>query len=135
MKVGECVYASTHAELLNELLGRHYKAWMKSSLTLPDGKMLWMIELGDFVSPAGWKNKLVSNTRISEKHVEKGFTYKEHGTYKGGYWPYPMVRVVFDVRKDGYRRKYIFRGVFRLNTEECKLDENIWDLIKDEYTI
>lgn len=39
MKIGDCIYAKTHAQFLNQILGKEYKAWMKSSYELPDGKL------------------------------------------------------------------------------------------------
>ena len=137
MKIGESVYANKHVEFLNELLGTDYKAWMKSSRKLSDGKLLWMIELGNFVTKAGFINKLVGQDKISEKHSEKDFAYEGHNTYKralsnGQSWDYSE-RVVFDVVKLGSSRKYVFRGVFRLNKEESTVEENIWNLVADEY--
>lgn len=139
MKIGEVVYARTHAELLNELLGTNYKAWMKSGIRLPDGRWLWMIELGNFVSTSGWINMLVGMNKISEKHIGKDFSFEGHNTYKGAIidrqsWG-PTERVVFDMDKSGSLRKYVFRGVFRLNKEESTIDANIWDLILDEYNL
>lgn len=139
MKIGEYVYARTHAELLNELLGTDYKAWMKSSIKLPDGKLLWMIELGNFVSPSGWINRLIGSNKISEKHIGKDFSFEGHNTYKGAIhdkmaWS-PADRVVFDMMKIGSTRKYVFRGVFRLNREDSTECENIWELILDEYNL
>jgi hypothetical protein len=134
MRVGEYIFANTHAELLNELLGTDYKGYMKCAKALPDGKLLWMIELGDFISKSGWKNRLISLERISEKQVMKEFD--SHDTYKmKGECFDERDRVVFEMVRLGSCRKYIFRGVFRLNQDECKLDENIWDLICDEYTL
>ncbi len=139
MKVGDCIYARTHAELLNELCGTNYKAYMKSSKKLPDGKLLWMIELGDFVSSSGWINKLESSDRISEKHIGDDFSFDKHNTYVNAVIDWKdwddSDRVVFDIVKTGTSRKYIFRGVFRLNKDECTLNENVWDLILDKYNI
>lgn len=139
MKIGEVVYAKTHAELLNELLGTDYKAWMKSSIKLPDGKLLWMIELGNFVSASGWINRQVGFDKISEKHIGTEFDFDAHNTYKGAIidrQPWNCAdRVVFDMIKSGTSRKYVFRGVFRLNKESSTVDENIWELIMDEYTL
>lgn len=42
MKSGEVIRVRTNAELLNELLGQKYKAWMKSVFDF-DGKRIWMI--------------------------------------------------------------------------------------------
>ena len=139
MKIGEYIYAKTHAEFLNELLETDYKAWMKSSIILPDGKRLWMIDLGNFVTSSGWQNVLIGNNKISEKHISKDFAFENHNTYWGARqssksWG-PETRVVFDIVKGGSSRKYIFRGVFRLNREESSIEENVWDLIMDEYNI
>ena len=138
MKIGEYIYAKTHAEFLNELLGTDYKAWMKSSIMLSDEKRLWMIDLGSFVTPSGWQNVLIGNNKISEKHIAKDFAFENHNTYWGAKearkeWG-PDTRVVFDIVKTSCSRKYIFRGVFRLNKEESSVRENVWDLIRDEYT-
>lgn len=137
MKIGEFVYANTHAELLNELLGTNYKAFMKCAIKLPDGKLLWMIELGNFVSKSGWINRLTSTVRITEKQVTKEFT--GHMTYKIALLENEHFdsrdRVVFDIEKGWSSRKYIFRGVFRLNKEESTEEENVWDLVADEYTL
>ena len=80
MKIGEYIYARTHADFLNELLGTNYKAWMKSCRSLPDGKQIWMIELGYFVTPAGWRNQLTEKG-ISEKHMGSEYAFEGHETY------------------------------------------------------
>ena len=139
MKVGEYIYANTNAEFLNELLGTSYKAWMKSSMTLPDGKLIWMIELGDFVTKSGWINRLVSSNQLREKHITKDFSYYSHDTYRGALeagkpWG-PETRVVFEKVSFKSSKKYIFRGVFRINKEKSTVEENIWDLIMDENAI
>jgi hypothetical protein len=136
MKIGTIIYANTHAAFLNELLGTSYKAWMKSGYNLRDGRLIWMIELGDFVGPSGWINKLVSRECISERHTDMNFQF-EHNTYKnavrtGAYWN-DAERVVFDIVKTSFGRKYIFRGVFRINREKSSISENVWDLVMNEY--
>ena len=136
MKKGEYIYARTHADFLNELLGTNYKAWMKSCRKLSNGRQIWMIELGNFVSPSGWINQLTEKG-ISEKHIGREYAFEEHETYVGAmlcgkYWD-DSDRVVFDIVKSGAIRKYIFRGVFRLNKKESTLNENVWDLILDKY--
>ena len=138
MKIGNCIYAKTHAEFLNKVLGKEYKAWMKSSYNLSDGKIIWMIQLGDFISSTGWKNKLETPEKISEMHFGVVFDYK-HNTYKNaletGTYFNSADRVVFDVIKTSPTRKYVFRGVFRLNRQTSTSNENVWDLVKDEYEI
>jgi hypothetical protein len=136
MKINDCIIARTHADFLNELLEKDYKGWMKSSYNLSDGKILWMIELGNFVSPSGWINRLVSQNRLSEKHIYPTFDF-QHNTYKnallnGQHWDCSD-RVIFEIIKDVDCRAYVFRGVFKLNLNESTTTENIWDLVQDEY--
>ena len=133
MKTGEFVYARTHAELLNELLGTNYKAWMKSSIMLPDGKRLWMIRLENVVSDSGWKNQLVSADRIEEKIVGE-LKFGDQTTVLGS-GKYSEDRVDFDLIPFGSHRKYVFRGVFRINLELSSVNKNVWDKILDEYTL
>ena len=133
MKTGEIVYARTHAELLNELLGTSYSGWMKSSIMLPEGERLWMIQLGDFVASSGWRNQLVSEDRIVEEQISE-LQFKNNGTVvETG--KYDEDRVVFDFDKKAKNRKYIFRGVFRINRALSSNTKNVWDKITDEYLI
>ena len=140
MNVGKVIYARTHAELLNQLLNKHYKAYMKSSIKLPDGKLLWMIELGNFETPSHWINQFNCLGEISERHVGNSYEYEGHGTYfdskmRNIYWD-DSDRVVFEkVQVSPCERKYIFRGVFRLNKNKCTLDENIWEQYSDQWPI
>jgi len=138
IKAGSVFDAKTHAELLNIVLGKNYRGYMQSSIKLPDGKLLWMIELGKFISSAGWINQLFSNNLIKETHVGTKFEFG-HNTYKNaistGKFFDDSDRVVFDVIKNGSNRKYVFRGVFRLNKIDSSTNENIWNLILDEYRI
>ena len=138
MKANEVIYARTHAALLNQLLNKNYKQYMKSSIKLPDGKLLWMIELDSKESPSHWINQLITNEKISEKHVGEVYEYKGHGTYidaleRGIYWD-DSDRVVFQkVESQNQSRKYVFRGVFRLNKKACSSPENVWERVSDQY--
>lgn len=140
MKLNDTIYAKTNAEFLNQLLNKNYQAWMKSSIKLPDGKLLWMIELKDDETASHWINNVQKDNPnvISELHVGKDYEYEHHGTYldsikRGIDWD-DSDRVVFDKLQDSKRvRKYIFRGVFRLNKEKCSLTENVWEKISDQY--
>lgn len=139
IKIGTTIEAKTHAEFLNELLGTNYKNFMQSGKTIQDGRRLWMIELGPFVSPAGWKNQLILNDLIIETHVGIKFEFSKHDTYKHalltGIKFDDSDRVIFDIVKKETHREYIFRGVFRLNKTKSSLKENVWDLIMSEYNI
>ena len=138
MKANEIIYARTHAALLNQVLNKNYKQYMKSSIKLPDGKLLWMIELSPYESSSHWINQLLNDEKISEKHVGKVYEHEGHGTYLDSlkrriYWD-DSDRVVFQkVEFPNRGRKYIFRGVFRLNKKACTLNENVWERVSDHY--
>jgi hypothetical protein len=130
MKTNEYIDVNTHAELLNELLGTSYQAWGKSSIVLPDGKRIWMIQLKNEMASSGWRNKLVSENRIEEEQ-EAELQFSTHATARSG--KYGEDRIVFDIIKMKNYRRYIFRGVFRINNELCTPTKNVWDKISDEY--
>ena len=137
IKAGEVIYAKTNAELLNGLLGKHYKAWMKADYPLDIDEMLWMPRL-DGVVRAGWRN-MMQNGQIVEEYV-------------GGH-PYPSNiyvglnikrRAVFEkcdrafvsgvyslLNAGGY---FIFRGVFELDSDST-LTHRILRPIKDEISL
>ena len=121
IKAGDIIYVKTNAELLNGLIGTHYKAWMKAYRFLDTGEMLWMPRLDGKVR-SGWKD-----TRGNGKIVEE---------YVGGS-PYPseigiglkgQIRIVFEKFDQRY---FIFRGVFKLDPN-FTLTRRIFRLIKDE---
>lgn len=138
MKTNDVIYARTHADLLNQLLDTNYRAWMKSSIKLPDGKLIWMIELGNFVTSSSWINQMLNEYEISERHVGKDYEYECHGTWLDSKirhidWDDADRIVLEKVQISNKSRKYIFRGVFRLNKEKCSVDENRWEKISDQY--
>ncbi len=135
MKSGEYIIAKTHADLLNKVLGTHYKAWMKSGITLSDGRWLWMIRLNRSVNSSGWMNYMESEDRLVEKAISP--KYEDHHTYIQAVMSARVGRfedrAVFDIVDYGTYRKYIFRGVFKLNKAECTENINIWDKIISDY--
>ena len=125
LKAGEVVYADTNAELLNKLLGTHYKAWMKSHIPLDVGEMLWMARL-DGVVHAGWRNTM-QNGQIIEEYV-------------GGH-PYPSnINLGLEVRKRAVFEKYdwgkffVFRGVFEVE-QNSSLTHRVLHSISDQITL
>lgn len=81
-------------------------------------------------------NELVGR-QIREEHVGSKFEFDSHSTYKyaleTGKKFCDADRVIFDIKNKSGQRKYIFRGVFRLNKEKSTVSMNVWDLVKDEY--
>lgn len=139
MRLNDVIYAKTHYEFLNNLLGTNYKAFMKSGLTLADGNWLWMIRLGKYLGKWGWINYLETPDKLIEDFTGNGeFESPEHITYVkarkiGKHVPAFENRVIFEIVDCGNTRKYIFQGVFTLDINECTDDTNIWIKIADEY--
>ena len=132
MKRNEFVVARTHRDFLNEVLNLNLGGYQKSSKMLDDGKLLWMIRLDGEVSKAGWRNYMETSDRIIEEHIERDYTYQNHHTYVGSGEIFED-RVVFDVVEYSASRKYVFRGVFRLEKEKCTVNRNVWYKISDKY--
>jgi hypothetical protein len=132
MKRNDFVVAKTHKDFLNDLLGLHLGGYMKSSKVLDDGRLLWMIRLDGNLSPSGWINYMQSEDIIVEEHIGREYIYQGHGTYISS-GRHIEDRVVFDIVEFGASRKYIFRGVFRLDKASCTLNKNIWYKISDKY--
>ena len=132
MRTNEFVVARTHRDFLNEVLDLNLGGYQKSSKMLDDGKLLWMIRLDGEASKAGWRNYMESPEKLIEEHIERDYLYQNHHTYVGSGKDFED-RVVFDVVEYGASRKYIFRGVFRLDKEKCTFNRNVWYKISDKY--
>ena len=135
MKTNEFVVARTHKDFLNELLELNLGGYMKSTKALYDGKLLWMIRLDGKVSKSGWRNYISTLGEIIEEHIGNEFVFKGQQTYLsgGGNFEKFETRVIFDLVEFGSYRKYIFRGVFRIDKEKCTYNKNVWHKISDEY--
>ena len=121
IKAGEIIYAETNAELLNGLLGTHYKAWMKAYRFLDTGEMLWMPRLDGKVR-SGWKDTM-QNHQIIEEFVGGPYPSEIGIGLKG------QIRIVFEkFDREGY---FIFRGVFELEPD-FTLTRRKFRRIKDE---
>lgn len=122
IKAGEEIYAKTNAELLNGLLGTHYKAWMKAYRFLDTGEMLWMPRL-DGVVRSGWIDTM-QNGKIVEEYVGGSPYPSEIGIGLKG-----QIRIVFE--KVDRAKYFIFRGVFELESDSTLTHRN-FRLVKDE---
>ena len=67
MRVGETYRAQTNAELLNQLLGKNYKQWYKSTYQLNVDTMIWMAHFDNKLR-AGWCNQFKDGKIIEEFH-------------------------------------------------------------------
>ena len=55
------IYAPTHAELLNKLLGTQLHSYMKCKRDLHNGYHIWMIRLDGEMTKDGWTNSISDN--------------------------------------------------------------------------
>lgn len=108
MKIGEVVYAKTHAEFLNKTFGTNYKAWMKCCYCLNIKYEVWMIRF-DGKARDGWKN-FYNGDIIKDENL----------FYDRKSWdniPLPKTlyhtKLVFEIiEKSSIDRMYVFKGVY-----------------------
>lgn len=113
MKTNDFFYADTHAEFLNNVFGTNYKQWMKSVWEYDIDTIVWMVRF-DKETRDGWRNSFINENELLEENLI--LTRKK---YDGA--PLrellSLRRIVIAIDESGYRRKYIFKGVFVLNEE------------------
>ena len=111
MKTNDIFYADTHAEFLNNVFGTNYKQWMKSVWEYDIDTIVWMVRF-DKETRNGWRNSFINKNELLEENLI--LTRKK---YDGA--PVrellSLRRIVIAIDESGYRRRYIFKGVFTLN--------------------
>ncbi len=111
MKTNDIFYADTHAEFLNNVFGTNYKQWMKSVWEYDIDTIVWMVRF-DKETRDGWRNSFINENELLEENLI--LTRKK---YDGA--PLrellSLRRIVIAIDESGYRRRYIFKGVFTLN--------------------
>lgn len=120
---GEIFYARTNAELLNKVLGKNMKGYMKCIYPLTDTSVLLMHTF-DRVTTAGWLNREMPNGTVVEQFVGNK---KIYATHEG--LPNQRYRILFEKRKD--EGQFIFKGVYKL-AEESTSNKRVWEKIADE---
>lgn len=113
MKTNDIFYADSHADFLNKIFGTNYKQWMKAVWKYDENVIVWMVRF-DKKNRDGWRNSFIDENELVEENLI--LTRKKYdGT------PLQELlnlhRIVIAVDESGYRRKYIFKGVFVLNEE------------------
>ena len=113
MKTNDIFYADTHADFLNKAFGTNYRQWMKSVWKYDIDTIVWMVRF-DKETRDGWRNSFINENELLEENLI--LTRKK---YDGA--PLrellSLRRIVIAIDESGYRRKYIFKGVFVLNEE------------------
>ena len=129
MKTGETITARTHAEFLNILLGKKYKAYMKCGYYFDFNNLIWMIRLDGQETSSGWCNSLEDDgNKIVEDYI--GLQSQRKDSHKEP--AFNQRRYVFDIIDRGWgRRDYIFRGVFEFDRAEGNNDHRVWKKVSD----
>ena len=122
MKNGEVLQVRTNAGLLNYLLGKNYKAWMKSVCDYND-KRIWMIHL-DNQPRNGWKNYKNGNVIIEENMCPNDLTGLRTDVR------HDVERIVFS-KHNGY---FVFEGIYKYDKARSKDSEiRYWLRVSDEF--
>lgn len=118
MKTNDVFYADTHAEFLNNMFGKNYDQWMKSVWNYDDNTIVWMVRF-DKETRDGWRNSFIGTNELLEENLKP-----DRFTYNGKRMEnlLKLRRIVMAIDESGYRRKYIFKGVFILNKERENTD-------------
>ena len=122
MKTGEIIRVRTNAELLNELFGTNYKAWMKSVYEYGN-RRVWMIHI-DNKNRNDWRNYKKDNIIVEENLRKYDFNGLRIDI------GYNVERIVFS-KHDGY---FVFEGVYKYDNEKS-IDNEIryWIKVSDQF--
>ena len=122
MKSGEVINVRTNAELLNELLGKNYRAYMKSVYDLSD-RRIWMIHI-DNKPRNDWKNYKKGGV-IVEENLRPFDTSGLRADVR-----HNVERIVFS-KYDGY---FVFEGIYKYDKEKSKDSEiRYWVKVSDQF--
>ena len=122
MTSGEIICVRTNAELLNKLLGKSYKAWMKSIYDLNDER-IWMIHI-DNTPRNDWKNYMNGDI-IVEENLRPSDTTGLRSDVR-----HNVERIVFS-KHDGY---FVFEGKYRYERKKSKDSEiRYWVKISNQF--
>ena len=113
MKTNDFFYADTHAEFLNNVFGTNYKQWMKSVWEYDIDTIVWMVRF-DKETRDGWRNSFINENELLEENLILTRTKYDGAPLRE---LLSLRRIVIAIDESGYRRKYIFKGVFVLNEE------------------
>ena len=122
MKSGEVIRVRTNAELLNELLGKNYGAWMKSVYDLDD-KRIWMIHIDNKIRN-DWRN-YKSGDVIVEENMDPFDTTGLRTDVR-----HNVERIVFS-KHNGC---FVFEGIYKYDKEKSKDSEiRYWVKVADQF--
>lgn len=121
---GDIFNARTNAELLNILLKKNMKGYMKCIYWLTDTYALLMHTF-DWITAAGWLNRELEDGTVVEQYV--GTRAKKFESHNG--LPDDKFRALFEKDKDAGR--FIFKGVYKLSGESSP-DRRVWIMVSNK---
>lgn len=133
LRAGEVIpNATTNAELLNEVFGTYYKAFMKAAWEYSQDTTVWMVYIngkshGDNFINIWLDNDTVIQTYEGTKHKFGGIPLKH--VYIKDY------RLIFE-KIDGLKnRRYIFHGLFKYDRGNSTPENLIFKRISKTFTV
>jgi hypothetical protein len=119
------VYASTHADFLNQTFGTSYQAWMKSRWSYDKDTWVWMVAIDEKVR-SGWKNKIIDKNEIHEYYVGNDEPTYVNEIEK----PY---RIIVRILEKPSTRIYSILGKYKYVTERSNERKHVFVKIEDIY--
>lgn len=131
LTAGDVIQKATNAELLNDIFGTNYKAWMKCSWKYSKDTIVWMVHIDGDKRGEGFKNVWENRDTIIQCYVGKTGTF--NGISLQDVY-IPDYRLVFE--KEGHRndKKYIFRGLFCYDRINSKPEKLIFHKVSDVFS-
>ena len=111
IKENDTFIERTHAKLLNRVFGTNYKQWMSSVWNVTDDTIAWMVRF-DGITRDGWRNCILSDDLLYQENVSGRKNWKGVPVDDSR-----QLRLVFAIIEDGYRRKYLFKGVYKFDPD------------------
>lgn len=113
MKTNDVIYADTHAEFIRKTFDPDCTSLRSSVYTYDKNTIIWMVRF-DQKNREGWRNSFINENELLEENLISA-RKKYDGTPLDEHLK--LRRIVIAIDESGYRRKYIFKGVFVLNAE------------------
>ncbi|MFQ7036168.1 hypothetical protein ESZ91_02605 [Candidatus Borkfalkia ceftriaxoniphila] len=120
---GDVFTVSTNAQLLNLLLGKNMRGYMKCIYGLTDSYALLMHTFNQ-VTQAGWLNRELEDGTVIEQFVGNKKIFKAHEGL-----PDNRYRALFEKRRE--KGVFIFRGVYRLSDKSTS-NRRVWTKVCDQ---
>lgn len=117
----QSIHANTNAEFLNTLLGKSYKAYMRSVYKLNENILIWMIYINGEIH-SDWRNTWHSPTVIYEEYLGNPKSIDLHVQQK--------FRIVAEKLDRFHGREYRIHGLYKINEKTDGSTVHIWERVE-----